>query len=175
MEENTEKIKLWKSQEIDRSRMTFDELWNYLEVGDFISTFNEVEKGEGRGQMILFKNKDAVVLSYCENCASKWKQQCSTITKEKLKRELLDDDAGIEKFDRGKYKFYKVNNIKPMNKITTLAKRLLDKKLQKLYKAGYINDGISLTEKGKEVLLEILFLEKKDELAKLAQEEIDEE
>jgi len=62
-----------------------------------------------------------------------------------------------------------------MQKITTLAKRLLDKKLQKLYRVGYVNDGLSLTEKGKEALLEVLFLEKKDELVKLADEEIKEE
>lgn len=60
-------------------------------------------------------------------------------------------------------------------KITNLVKKLLDKDTQTLVKAGLINGDLQLTDEGTTELLSILFIEKKDELVKIAQEKLDEE
>ena len=63
-----------------------------------------------------------------------------------------------------------------MKTLKSLAKRLLDKDLQTLYKVDYINgEGLELTEKGKNALLSLLFVERKAELVKEAEEELAEE
>lgn len=69
------------------------------------------------------------------------------------------------------------NNVgtKTMNSLNSMMKRILDKDAQTLYKAGYINGDLQLTEKGKNVLNSIIFEINKVELVKQAQEELDEE
>ena len=64
---------------------------------------------------------------------------------------------------------------KTMNKLKPMMKRLLDKDTQTLYKAGYINRDLELTENGRNALNTILFTANKAELVKMAQEELDEE
>ena len=57
-------------------------------------------------------------------------------------------------------------------RLTNLAKKLLDENTRTLIKAGYIDGDLELTDDGQEVLLSILFAEKKEDLVKMAQEEI---
>ena len=64
---------------------------------------------------------------------------------------------------------------KKMNKLKPMMKRLLDKDTRTLYKAGYINRDLELTENGRNALNTILFTANKAELVKMAQEELDEE
>lgn len=65
----------------------------------------------------------------------------------------------------------KNSNNKKM-KITNLVKKILDADTRKLVKAGFINGDLALTDEGVSELLGILFLEKKDELVKIADEKI---
>lgn len=58
--------------------------------------------------------------------------------------------------------------------ISTIAKRIFDKDTKTLIKANFLKDDLSLTEHGEEALYGLLFSDKKDELVKLAQEELDE-
>jgi len=64
-----------------------------------------------------------------------------------------------------------------MQTLNSMMKRLLAKDIQTLYKACYLNGDLKLTDKGKEVLMAILFQqpEVKKALITQAQEEIDEE
>ena len=62
-----------------------------------------------------------------------------------------------------------------MNKLKPMMKRLLDKDTRMLYKAGYINGDLELTENGRNALDTIIFTANKAELVKMAQEELDEE
>lgn len=69
--------------------------------------------------------------------------------------------------------FIKVSNTKTM-KITNLVKKILDKDTRTLVTAGFINGDLALTDEGVSELLGILFLEKKEELVKIAQEKLNE-
>ena len=62
-----------------------------------------------------------------------------------------------------------------MKKLTPMLKRMLDKKGQTLYKAGYINGDMEVTSAGKDALNSILFDVHKDALVAAAQEALDEE
>lgn len=67
------------------------------------------------------------------------------------------------------------NKIKTMtNILTTAAKKFLDPKLQKLIKANFINNDLSLTNEGTEALMTILMNNNLEELAKTAEEKINE-
>jgi len=70
--------------------------------------------------------------------------------------------------------FNKINKTKIM-KITNLVKKILDKDTRTLIKAGFINGDIALTEEGVNELIGILFLEKKAELLKVAEEKLNED
>lgn len=61
---------------------------------------------------------------------------------------------------------------KPM-KITNIVKKLIDKDTRTLIEAGFIDDGLSLTDSGASELMGILFLENKAELVKVARENLD--
>lgn len=69
-----------------------------------------------------------------------------------------------------------VTNKKPnmAQSLKGLMSRLLDSDTQKLYKAEYINGDLQITEKGKNKILELLFVQLKAELVKLADEELKE-
>jgi len=69
---------------------------------------------------------------------------------------------------------YKNNKSNIKMKITNLAKKILDKNIKKLIEAGYIDNKLELTQEGTSALLAILFQEKKEELVKLAKDEIKE-
>lgn len=60
------------------------------------------------------------------------------------------------------------------NKMNNFFKKLTDKKIQALVKAGYLNSDLKITVKGNGALIELLFLANYDELVKLANEEIEE-
>ena len=62
-----------------------------------------------------------------------------------------------------------------MQKLTSMLKRILDPEAQTLYKAGYIDGNMALTQKGQEALSAILFTANKAELVKQAEEELEEE
>lgn len=68
-----------------------------------------------------------------------------------------------------------INNKKgeKMN-ITTLVRKILDKDIRTVMEAGYIDADLTLTKKGEDELMGILFLEKKAELVKAAEEELKE-
>lgn len=68
--------------------------------------------------------------------------------------------------------FIKANKSKM--KITNLVKKILDKDTRTLVKAGFINGDLALTDEGTAELLGILFMEKKSELLKVAEEKITE-
>ena len=57
-----------------------------------------------------------------------------------------------------------------MNKLSIMMKKLLDKDTQILVKAGFINGDLDLTGEGQNALNTVLFIEKKAELVKLAEE-----
>ena len=78
----------------------------------------------------------------------------------------------FKKIKKGRYSIENKFTNKIIMKITNLVKKLLDKKTRDLIEAGYIDGDLELTEEGKEALLSILFIEKKEELVKMAQDEI---
>lgn len=61
------------------------------------------------------------------------------------------------------------------NKLKTLFKKLVDTRTQKLVKAGLLDENLQITEKGEEVLCDILFLENMDKLVEKADEIIKDE
>ncbi len=65
--------------------------------------------------------------------------------------------------------------ISKMKKLGNMMKKLLDSDTQTLVKARFINGDLEITDTGTRALIEILFTDKKTELVKLAQEQIDEE
>jgi hypothetical protein len=74
------------------------------------------------------------------------------------------------------YQHYDSQNNKKnnMNQLTSMLKRLLDKNAQKLYKVGFINGDLELTESGKRELWGIIFDTYKKELVEKAEEIIKE-
>lgn len=82
--------------------------------------------------------------------------------------------------DYSVYSLYRTGAItttKPKNIMTTVsnfAKKLLDKKTQALIKAGYMNDCLELTSKGREALELIAFETHKDALVEAAEADIKE-
>jgi hypothetical protein len=62
-----------------------------------------------------------------------------------------------------------------VNKLNSMMKRILDKDTQTLYKAGYLNGDLEMTDKGKKALQGILFDTHKAELIKAATEELEED
>lgn len=60
-------------------------------------------------------------------------------------------------------------------KITNLVKKILDSDTRKLVSAGFINGDLALTDEGVSELLGIIFLEKKAELVKIADEKVNEQ
>jgi hypothetical protein len=82
-----------------------------------------------------------------------------------------------EEFLEDKQPTAKQNNAvaKIMYKVSSMMKRMLDADAQTLYKAGYINGDLELTDKGRTALNTIIFVANKSELVKMAQEELDEE
>ena len=78
----------------------------------------------------------------------------------------------VSELDKG----YDIINYKDTQmKITNLVKKILDKDTRTLVKAGFINGELALTDEGVSELLGLLFLEKKAELLKVAEEKIDED
>jgi len=72
--------------------------------------------------------------------------------------------------------YYKPNNIKNMiQKIPNTLKRVLNKELSSLYKVGFINGDLDLTESGRRELTDVLFVEYQAQLAERANEIIKEE
>lgn len=74
------------------------------------------------------------------------------------------------------YQHYNSQNNKKTNmqKLTSMLKRLLDKNAQKLYKVGFINGDLELTESGRRELWGIIFDTYKKELVEKADEIIKE-
>lgn len=68
-----------------------------------------------------------------------------------------------------------IKNNKIDMKITNLVKKILDKDTRTLVAAGFINGDLALTDEGISELIGILFLEKKSELLKVAEEKIADE
>ena len=78
----------------------------------------------------------------------------------------IDREGGCRKL--GNYDIISNNTI--MNKLSIMMKKLLDKDTQTLVKAGFINGDLDLTGAGQSALNTVLFIEKKAELVKLAEE-----
>lgn len=64
---------------------------------------------------------------------------------------------------------------KKIMKLSSMMKRLLDKDVQTLIKAGFLDSNLGLTLEGQQALFAMLFVANKAELVKVAQEKIDEE
>lgn len=62
-----------------------------------------------------------------------------------------------------------------MQKLNSMLKRILDSESQTLYKAGYLNGDLELTNRGRDALNAILFTENKAKLVAAAQADLDEE
>lgn len=78
-------------------------------------------------------------------------------------------------FDAQTFTNLSLNNTKPMNKLNSMMKRLLDADTQTLVKAGFINGDLELTNDGRNALWAIIFEQNKPALvaeatAKLAEE-----
>jgi len=67
------------------------------------------------------------------------------------------------------------NKIGGMMKITNFVRQVLDKDIRTVMKAGFISSDLTLTERGEDELMSLLFLEKKAELVKIAEEQLKEE
>ena len=61
-----------------------------------------------------------------------------------------------------------------MSKLKTLFTKLVSPEVRTLSEAGFLNGDLALTNEGKEELINLLFLEKKADLVKVAQEMLDE-
>jgi hypothetical protein len=57
-----------------------------------------------------------------------------------------------------------------MTNMNIYAQKILGKKTKALVKAGFLNEQLKLTDKGKDTLLAILFTENKAEMVGLAEE-----
>ena len=86
-----------------------------------------------------------------------------------------DCDSSEQELDNYKDNQIKLISNKTMKTVKNLFKKLVDKDTQTLYKANFLNGDLELTEEGKTALLEVLFLEKKADLVKIAEEKITEE
>jgi len=58
---------------------------------------------------------------------------------------------------------------------SSLMKRLLDKDTQVLIKAGFLNNDLSLTNKGEEEVMALMLMQNKTDLVKVAEEKLAEE
>ena len=97
-----------------------------------------------------------------------WKDIYSSLKMEELRYSCLPPKISIKGRET-----IKLNKSRFM-RITNLAKKLLDADTRTLIKTGYLNRDLEITEDGQDALLSILFTEKKAELVKMAQEEIEE-
>lgn len=144
--------------------------WEDLQVGDFIKKYND----QGRGQKILAKCGEVIILSYCESTTDHWENVCQNISKNEFLKEI-NHKWCLGKTNNTKPRIIKGDNEITNMKITNLVKKILDKDTRTLVKAGFINGDLALTDEGVSELLGILFLEKKEELLKVANEKIDED
>lgn len=92
----------------------------------------------------------------------------------------LPNDIDLSSIEPGQIipmeKINKDNKFKTiMKKLTPMLKRMLDKKAQTLYKAGYINGDLELTETGRDALQTITFDTHRDALVTSATEALKEE
>ena len=101
-------------------------------------------------------------------------------------QEYVGQERTIERVDANDFYCYKLRGINScfsqqevqlisMNKLNAMLKRLLDADSQTLYKAGYINGNLELTDKGNKALSALVFDANKATLVKSAQEDLDEE
>lgn len=67
-----------------------------------------------------------------------------------------------------------ITNNKNM-KLTSLFKKLVDKDTRIMVEAGFLSEDFQLTEIGANTILGLIFLERKEDIAKLAQEKLDDE
>lgn len=72
-------------------------------------------------------------------------------------------------------KSLKTKKLTIMQKLNVFFKKVVDQDLKTLIKAGWVDECLNLTADGKEALMALLFFENKVELAKAAQEKLDEE
>lgn len=127
------------------------EEWKFLPVGTFI--YNKASKDFG------------LVVRMNENPSKKTIQWSDC----RLGEELTDESYCVTQFCEV---IYQPNNNKNM-KITNLIKKIIDKDVRTLISADFISRDLTLTDEGVNELLGILFLEKKEELVKIAQEKIE--
>lgn len=105
---------------------------------------------------------------------------CGTIT-HKFQRPIGQSQHFTVTLDKGgTTNWYDDNDTKLINKkgkpvkLNAMLKLLLSKEDKVLYKAGYIDGELKLTDTGTEALLAIQFQANKAELVKAAQEDLDE-
>lgn len=144
-----------------------------LRLGDVIRIIGSVDKD---GEYIIFSD---------EKCGTFLRPMCPLVVNNNGEYKYIAGYAtqGLQEKDSGCsvvivgniLEDYKIDNNKINNntmKITNLVKKILDKDTRTLVSAGFINGDLALTDEGVSELLGILFLEKKDELVKIAEEKI---
>jgi len=69
-----------------------------------------------------------------------------------------------------------VNYTNPKNSmLSTLAKKLIDKDLRTLIKAGFMDDSLNLTQEGKQEVWALLYDKFKKDLVEAAEEKLEED
>ncbi len=86
--------------------------------------------------------------------------------------------AFAEEFDSSKEVSYSVNEVarkSNMDKLTTLAKKIVDADLRNMIKVGWLDNSLNLTSEGEDVVLADYLSENKAKFGKLAEEELKEQ
>ena len=121
----------------------------------------------------------------CKNCDYSWGEAegvivgvCDSYFKVKIHKAENDDwkhcNDGIWGYRGSELEVLTDKKTNIMTKLNSMMKRLLDASTKKLIKADYINGDLQLTEKGKEALNTIVFEQNKEELVKMAEEDLKE-
>lgn len=133
---------------------------------DYGFTTTHVPYPELKTKMAIFKVGDKI--RALSDCSGMIKGSIYTVTRngENLK--------GVNCSCPEKWELVNNNNKTIMSKLKTLFKRLVDHDVQVLSEVGFLNGDLALTQEGKDEIMNLLFLEKKAELVKVAQEMLDE-
>lgn len=134
----------------DKIRVVGDRYNNFLSNNAIITKF---EKPRVRNFIAVFYKTNNEGENYC------MARECELIGK-------MGDKVGVNNV---------VNNNKPMDKINIMAQKLLGDNTKALIRAEFLNESLDLTVMGKDTLLALLFMDKKDEMIDLAKKIVEKE
>lgn len=157
--------------------MKVSECKNKIKVGDWVRT-------NGNDGGVMEKFVEGEIGEIQDDCFFVWQNKLDGVTgsippstkgyKYSWRVSFNNPDAKIEIVKPAETQIVKPvkgGEKTTMKTLKTLAKKLLDRNTRLLMEMEYINGDLERTSKGTEALLDILFLERKEDLVKLAKKE----